>query len=96
MISTKPETNCERVLRLLITMGKQGVTAHHMELGKGFRLASRIWDLQQDGHEIEPEYRADKVCVYRLVRECPDVEAFKTRVKSERYFTGVESFGATC
>jgi hypothetical protein len=68
-IDPPKETNCERVLRLLLAVGREGLTAQHGELGKGFRLAARVWDLKKQGYVIETEHRKDRVCVYTLIQK---------------------------
>jgi hypothetical protein len=68
----KPETDCERVLRLLKAAGELGISAHHDELGKGLRLSARILDLRKKWI-ITTEHRDNKVCIYVLVGEKPDV-----------------------
>lgn len=88
------ETKRQRLLRLLKQHGT--VTAHDSECGKGLRIAPRIAELREDGHVIETIHRDDKVCVYRLVSECLDVDAYRAAASSRKFFAGMETAGATC
>lgn len=55
----------------MLRANPEGITAHHYEFGKGFRLAARVNDLRKDGFRIETTRRPDKVCVYRLKPDVP-------------------------
>jgi len=74
----------DRVLRLLRMRGEYGVTVNDFDRGKGVpavdggaritRLAARVTDLKDAGHNVEPVEKREGFTVYALLAPLPERE----------------------
>jgi len=71
-MSAKKPTQCELILEHLETVGPL-TPLEALNLFGCFRLTSRIWDLKQDGHDIQTATKqlpnGKSVAVYSLVKK---------------------------